>query len=282
MNRLKKIITIALIWASGVATFVFSYTPKFTDIQTAQLLNMRIDAIVSEDMQRAEDFYTQLQDIYVQVEKSDIVPWKLYVLTEMINHLEETYINPPLQYDFVSDDSLTKFVTRDISYTYPEYLPDDLEILYPSDSVSIAHSPNAYHTVSERILPDLHALAGAYYTHFGTSMQINSGWRSYEYQRDGFTQQCRDALVCAYPGHSEHQSWLAVDIGNLHGERYTWMANNAHIYGFHQSYQNWFEIDHYHREDWHWRYLGVELATQLYNDDITFTQWRESESQVAG
>lgn len=282
MHRLKKTLTTWLIYAGGMTAFAFSYTPKFTDIQTAQLLNIRIDAIVAEDEVRAEEFYTQLQDIYIQVEDGNIEPWKLFVLTEMISHLETTYINPPQQYDFVSDDSLTKYVTRDISYDYPEYLPEDLEILYSSDAVSIAHSPNAYHTVSERILPDLQDMAWAYYAHFGTAMQINSGWRSYEYQRDAFTQQCREAYVCAYPGHSEHQSWLAVDIGNLHGERYTWMANNAHLYGFHQSYQHGFEVDHYHREDRHWRYLGVELATELHESGQTFTQWRETERQIAG
>ncbi len=266
-------VLLAVLWVQWLISY--AYTPKYTDTQTASLLNERVDSIIASDPDRAESIYTQLQDLYTTLDLSVVAPWKVRVLGEMIVHIESTYISPGERYDFASDDSVTKFVTRDTPYTYLEYLPADLEILYPSDTIQIAHSPNSYHTIRSVIAEPLQELAAAYTQRFGIPLKINSAWRSFESQRDDFTQQCRDAYVCAYAGHSEHQSWLAVDISGMFGDNYAWMKNNAHLYGFHQSYQKWFEIDHYHREDWHWRYLGVGLATELYTTGQTFTEWYE-------
>ena len=269
---------LAVLWVQSI--FSYAYTPKYTDTQTASLLNERIDDIIAVDPSRAEAMYTQLQDLYANVDLSVVAPWKVRVLGEMIVHIESVYIQPAPRYDFLSDDSITKFVTRDVAYDYLQYLPDDLVILYPSETIQIAHSPNSYHTISATIAQPLQDLATAYTQRFGTPILVNSGWRSFESQRDDFSQQCRDAYVCAYPGYSEHQSGLAVDFGGMFGDQHAWMANNAHLYGFHQSYQKWFDIDHYHKEDWHWRYLGIELATQLYNEGETFTEWYEWENDI--
>lgn len=267
---------------SGTTTFVFSYTPTFTDQQTVELLNSKLDDIMKRNPNSAESLYIQMNEVYVSIDTSKVDQWKIFVLWEMMLHIEQTYINPPPKYDFNDDTSLTKFVTRWVGYDYLQYVPDDLEILYSSDTISISYSLNSYHTVSKRILPDLKELAAAYTERFWTPLQINSGWRSYEYQRDGFSQQCRDSNICAYPWYSEHQSGLAVDFGNMYSDQYKWMANNAHLYGFHQSYQNGFDIDHYHREDRHWRYLGVEFATELYNEEETFTERYEGRELVSG
>lgn len=52
-----------------------------------------------------------------------------------------------------------------------------------------------------------------------------------------------------------------------------WLTDNAHTYGWHQSYQRGRDIDGYDVEPWHWRYLGVELASELRKQNLTFTQW---------
>jgi len=74
-------------------------------------------------------------------------------------------------------------------------------------------------------------------------------------------------------GYSEHQLGTTVDLitigidGTLSGfdgtSAYTWLLQNAHRYGFTLSYPeaNGFYIF----EPWHWRFVGVELATELHN-----------------
>jgi D-alanyl-D-alanine carboxypeptidase len=74
-------------------------------------------------------------------------------------------------------------------------------------------------------------------------------------------------------GYSEHQLGTAVDFittglgGGLSGfentAAYEWLLKNAHKHGFTLSYPR--ENAYYIFEPWHWRFVGVELATYLHN-----------------
>lgn len=83
---------------------------------------------------------------------------------------------------------------------------------------------------------------------------------------------------------SEHQTWLAVDLQvvsrwwriielrniNKYTDR---LKANAHNYWFHQSYSKWIEIDGKVKERRHWRYLGINLATELFENNISFSEY---------
>jgi LAS superfamily LD-carboxypeptidase LdcB len=74
-------------------------------------------------------------------------------------------------------------------------------------------------------------------------------------------------------GYSEHQLGTTVDFvasrasgltaGFDKTAQFTWLTNNAHRYGFTLSYPA--GNSHYIYEPWHWRFVGVQLATDLYN-----------------
>ena len=79
-------------------------------------------------------------------------------------------------------------------------------------------------------------------------------------------------------GYSEHQLGTTVDMitpglgGILDGfdktAAYAWMLKNAYKYGFVLSYPQ--SNSYYVFEPWHWRFVGVKLATDLHNQDKTF------------
>jgi len=79
-------------------------------------------------------------------------------------------------------------------------------------------------------------------------------------------------------GYSEHQLGTTLDFtteklnGSLEGfdktPEYTWLLANAHKYGFVISYPA--GNTYYKFEPWHWRYVGVELATKLHEDNMFF------------
>jgi LAS superfamily LD-carboxypeptidase LdcB len=79
-------------------------------------------------------------------------------------------------------------------------------------------------------------------------------------------------------GYSEHQLGTTVDLitsglgGELEGfdktKSYTWLLANAHKYGFVLSYPE--NNKFYVYEPWHWRFVGVKLATDLYNQKKSF------------
>jgi D-alanyl-D-alanine carboxypeptidase len=110
---------------------------------------------------------------------------------------------------------------------------------------------------------------------------LNSGFRTYKNQQ-GLYNRTRDTRglavaekLSARPGHSEHQLGLAADFsvkgqgcvimvcfGNT--ESGIWLAENAHEFGFVLRYPKGYRpITGFQYEPWHFRYVGVELATEL-------------------
>lgn len=109
----------------------------------------------------------------------------------------------------------------------------------------------------------------------GISLFLISAFRGYQYQHDliaGKLKQGQDIeeilRVNAAPGHSEHHSGRAVDLGTLgcdalseefeNTEAYQWLIDQAADYGFRLSYPrgNPFGIDF---EPWHWCFEGKQL-----------------------
>jgi zinc D-Ala-D-Ala carboxypeptidase len=79
-------------------------------------------------------------------------------------------------------------------------------------------------------------------------------------------------------GYSEHQLGTTVDFttqqtGTAWNKfeqtaAFTWLTKNAHMYGFTLSYSK--NNVYYEYEPWHWRFVGKELATYLYNEKKYF------------
>lgn len=89
-------------------------------------------------------------------------------------------------------------------------------------------------------------------------------------------------LNWARGGHSEHQTGLGADILQRsdvlslndamfeNTEEYKWLCENAHNYGFIHRYPlEYEEITGFLFEPWHWRYVGVDIATAMFEKGIT-------------
>lgn len=123
----------------------------------------------------------------------------------------------------------------------------------------------------------------------GVNYKIISGYRSYGAQSgvyNSYVQKDGAAKADTYsarPGHSEHQTGLAADLGtgqcdleicfgDTAGGR--WLAENAHKYGFIISYPTGKEtITGYQYEPWHTRYVGTELASELKKQGQTMQEF---------
>lgn len=95
----------------------------------------------------------------------------------------------------------------------------------------------------------------------GFGFTINSGFRTFGQQAALHAQNSRSAPA----GHSEHQLGTAIDLNITYPSRtWTWLDQNAHKYGFVMSYRGT-QIDQtkYDFEPWHWRFVGIQLATQI-------------------
>ena len=124
----------------------------------------------------------------------------------------------------------------------------------------------------------------------GYSLRMVSAYRSYSYQRDlyhRYVQQYGRAhadRISARPGHSEHQTGLAIDIGLSSGSCQLtscfgdtaagkWVAANAWRYGLILRYPQGTEsVTGYMDEPWHFRYVGPSLAAELKTRSITLLE----------
>ena len=119
----------------------------------------------------------------------------------------------------------------------------------------------------------------------GFSLPLISGYRSYSTQNTIYNnyikkwgQEYTDT-VSARPGHSEHQTGLAFDVGKLsnsYGETKEgkWLKENCYKYGFILRYLKDKEhITGYAYEPWHIRYVGVDVATEIMQKNLTLEEY---------
>ena len=119
----------------------------------------------------------------------------------------------------------------------------------------------------------------------GFDMTIVSGYRSYEKQESTFKFWCdRDGyeaavMYSAKPGHSEHQTGLAIDVTSIETdyaetEEGRWLAENCHKYGFIIRYpENKTDITGYIYEPWHIRYLGESTARLVHDSGLCLEEF---------
>ena len=126
----------------------------------------------------------------------------------------------------------------------------------------------------------------------GVYLMISSAYRGEDYQRalyDNYSASYGSETadtISSRPGYSDHQTGLAADFvegdGSLNGINFNqsfettksgeWLRDHAHEYGFIMRYpKDKQDITGYAYEPWHFRYIGVDYATQIYETDVYYT-----------
>lgn len=124
----------------------------------------------------------------------------------------------------------------------------------------------------------------------GLNFELVSDFRSYDYQAELYNNYvARDGKEAAdrysaEPGHSEHQTGLAIDVGSYdsavllqtsfeYTPEFEWLEENAHHYGFIIRYMKGKEdITGYMYEPWHLRYVG-DKATEIHESGLTLEEY---------
>ena len=111
----------------------------------------------------------------------------------------------------------------------------------------------------------------------GLNIYLSSGFRSYNTQKNLYNNyvardgQASADTYSARPGHSEHQTGLAFDVNQVNSSfdnsnEAKWLSNNCYKYGFILRYPKGKTNETgYQYESWHFRYVGTDLASKLYN-----------------
>lgn len=161
-----------------------------------------------------------------------------------------------------------------------DYIPKDLEKLklaYANDHKYVRHiAKKAFEKLSKDASEE------------GLQIVAVSAFRSYQYQDQLYFYYVTEKgtnyadRASARPGHSEHQTGLAIDVMGDNGDynlfedtkEFNWMKEHAHKYGFILRYPEGKEyITGFKYEPWHYRYVGVTAATKIHQDNLTLEEY---------
>lgn len=123
----------------------------------------------------------------------------------------------------------------------------------------------------------------------GFYLMVTSSYRDYESQKEIYDYRVSNwgerkaDETAARPGHSEHQTGLVIDMTSktepladsfTDSKAYEWLKENAYKYGFIERYpEGKTYLTGYNPESWHWRYVGLEAAKTMHDENITFDEY---------
>ncbi len=186
-----------------------------------------------------------------------------------------------------TDKELLKKYSK-VYFLNENYTPSQLAVVDPKYLLNGKIS-ESIHTNVLPFLEKMLAEANA----SGVDLKIVSAYRSYADQvsvKTGYKVLYGAGAnrFSADQGYSEHQLGTTVDITtpalkglSLQFEKkpeYQWMLDNAHRFGFTLSYPK--NNTSYQFEPWHWRFVGVELATLLHNENKYFYDLTQREIDI--
>lgn len=190
------------------------------------------------------------------------------------------------------DPTITALVNKEHSLE-DNYAPDDLVTV---DVPTVLENPevNQLREVAADALKDMFDEA----KESGIYLHARSGYRSYETQVQlfqNYVEQHGEEAANRYsakPGQSEHQTGLVMDVTSEsmdfqldesfdETEEGKWLRDHAHEYGFIIRYpKDGEDMTGYMYEPWHIRYLGVDMATNVYESGLTYEQYLEEEGLI--
>ena len=196
-------------------------------------------------------------------------------------HLDKDFYEETYPTDTKLDTSM---LVNKYYYLSEDYVPDDLVTVSQTYSWGEAGSQRVREIVYNAFLDMWNVANDA-----GYYLMINSSYRTYQDQESVYNNyrntsgQTYADSIAARPGYSEHQTGLAIDIFSrtntssatfASSEEASWLKENAYKYGFILRYPEGKEdITGTTYEAWHYRYVGVDIATYIYEHNITFDEY---------
>lgn len=282
INNINKLLDLGY-KNKDINTF-YEKVPKSIDVITSNKYDKNIINYISLDYFKEENL-----DRYIKYDFIDTKSvYDTTILKEKYNYEDTvTFVNAYLDKDYYSNDiPLSKDKASKLDVIVNKYYKLDKD--YEPEDLTIINSKFASGTQKLRKeAADKFEEMASDMLKENLKIYAGSTYRSYSYQeglynryvkKDGFKEA---ETYSARAGYSEHQLGLAVDIVNgkwnylSEGDKeYTWLVNNSYKYGFILRYPHESEyITGYVFEDWHFRYLGIDLATKVHESKLTYDEY---------
>lgn len=177
----------------------------------------------------------------------------------------------------VNDFNILMLVNK-YNYVSKEFVPNDLVLVdsYAKENMYLnVECKNAFIELAKKAELE------------GYNIRAISTYRTYGYQENLYNNYVKhDGILkadtySARPGYSEHHTGLAIDVDNkdlsytnfFNTKEFNWMQENAYKYGFILRYPKDETITGYIYEPWHYRYVGMDVASYIHEHNITFEEY---------
>ena len=251
---------------------------KLKNNEIDKLLNKEYNKLIAKFVKQKYFIFANLDEYisYYQHSENDDLSYTVSI------------VNVKANYDYYDEDIVTKTNTNDgilmlvnkFHYLTNEYKPDDL--------VDIKKTYGYGENEIKKEVFDSFLNMWSAAKEENINLIITSAYRDYDYQEKLWKNYSNQKgkkwadSVAARAGYSEHQTGLSLDIvtygstmDNFEStDEFKWLSENAHKYGFILRYPKGKEdLTGYSYESWHYRYVGVDVATKIYKEKITFDEY---------
>ena len=191
----------------------------------------------------------------------------------------------PISYELLKSSSYIVLANKE-HLLAEDYIPEDLVKL---TCRKISKDPIQMRETAANALSAMFDAASA----DGVTLYAHSGYRSYRTQNTMYYNRLKsnngkDDGVVQYPGASDHQTGLGIDVINKAGigKRFTnafadtkegkWIAEHCWEFGFVLRYQaDKEELTGITYESWHLRYVGVQVAEYMREHNLCLEEFTE-------
>jgi len=285
ITKKTLIITISIIVLVLLASAIFFIYKKYTEITTRlnvlsnNLSSLQLD--FSSTTARLEanlvQTYTELSNaINAQTTNVGNIANQLGSYQQVVGSISNT-VDTLEKLSKIDPELLQKY--SKVFFLNENYAPARLTAI-PKD---FSYSDSKTLTIQTDVWPHLQQML-IDSKNAGADLYVLSGFRSFAEQnalKGQYTVTYGAGTAnqfSADQGYSEHQLGTTIDLmtTGISGElslfdttkAFQWLTSNAYRYGFTLSYPK--DNPYYVYEPWHWRYVGIKLATDIFNQGKHF------------
>ena len=167
-------------------------------------------------------------------------------------------------------DSVPSAVKKSEAVTFYGRQSDSYYVSYPSKEKLVPEALEKFNLLAD----DVKTATGI------SNLLVENTFRSYEKQQAIYEE--KGPEIATVPGHSEHHTCLAFDMGLFGGGNFDgtgdqgYVAQNCHKYGWILRYpEDKVEVTGISYEPWHFRYVGTEHATFMKQNNLCLEEYIE-------
>ena len=212
-------------------------------------------------------------DRYIEYQKKNNMDKELVVV----------YVNIGLDKDFYQDTTTTNKFSYDMLVNKYHGVSDDF---IPDNLVDVPSDYGKDQKLNEETLKAFIKMSDDCKAATNYKLLVRSGYRDFDNQQQTYNTYLKTygksytENYVTHPGFSEHHTGLAIDIKAeskdvfLDSKESKWTYENAYKYGFILRYTKESEnITGIKYESWHFRYVGVEIATFIHENKMTYEEY---------